>query len=189
METFTRNWWLFIVRGVLALLWAAFAIAQPAAAIAALVIIFGVYALADGLVALYFTFKRDNAYRGWSLFEGIVGVAAGILTFMRPGLTALALYSFIAAWAFLTGIAEVAIAVSLRKAIRGEGWLIAQGVISVAFGVLMVALPRAGVIALIGLVAGFAAVSGVMWIALGIELSQLHRNVQVRDFGGTPVMP
>jgi uncharacterized membrane protein HdeD (DUF308 family) len=194
MEPFTRYWWLFILRGVFALAFGVLALVRPGAALLALVIVFGAYALLDGVAALVFAFRKDNPHRGWSIFEGVTGVAAGLLTLLVPGITALTLYVLIASWAVLTGIAEIVIAIRLRRELKGEGWLIAQGLLSVAFGILMVALPAVGVIALVALISAFAFIAGTLWVALGIRLGRLdrasradHPHVGTRPQAGVPI--
>jgi uncharacterized membrane protein HdeD (DUF308 family) len=175
METYTHYWWLLVLRGVFALLFGVLTIIHPGAALATLVVVFGAYALANGVAALVMAFRRDNRHRGWSVFEGIVGVAAGALILLKPGISSLALYAFIAAWAVTTGIAEIALAIYLRREIEGEGWLIAQGILSTGFGVLMVALPAVGIVALVALIASYAFIAAAFWVALGFEMSRLGR--------------
>lgn len=152
-----------------------FALSSPGAALLSLVLVFGIYALADGVTALVFAFRKNNPHRGWSIFQGGIGILAGLAALVFPGTTAIALYVMIASWAVLSGIATVVIAIGLRKQLRGEGWLIAHGLLTVAFGVLMVALPAAGVVALISLIAAFAFIAGGVWIAFGIKLARLRK--------------
>ena len=104
------------------------------------------------------------------MIEGIVGIGAGIVTFLWPGLTALALLYIIAAWALITGVLELVAAFRLRRVIRDEWWLVLGGIASVVFGVLMLAMPAAGALALVWLIATYAIVFGVLLIALALRL-------------------
>src|SRR5713101_6059608 len=101
--------------------------------LAALVLLFGAYAIVDGALALYAAMRSRGKHLWAPLLEGVVGIAAGLVAFLLPGLTALALLFVIAAWAILTGIMEVITAVRLRQVIEHEWTLIFSGVLSVIF--------------------------------------------------------
>lgn len=179
------NWWLFALRGVLALLFGALALFMPFAALSAFVLIFGVWAFLDGIHALA---AAITGWRSWQLvLVGLVGIAVGLLTFFRPGITAFGLYAAIAAWSIARGVLEIAVAIELRKRITGEVWLALGGVASIVFGVLMVALPSAGVLALAWLIGIYALTFGVIMLVLGGRLYRLRhparaeaRRVDVR---------
>jgi uncharacterized membrane protein HdeD (DUF308 family) len=164
------NWWLFALRGVLAVIFGVLALVQPLAALAALVLVFGVWAFIDGINALALAV---TGWRSWQLvLGGLVGIAVGLFTFFRPGITALGLYAAVAAWSIARGILEIAVAVELRKHVRGELWLVAAGIASILFGVLMIVLPVAGVLALAWLIGIYALMFGVLMIALALRLRQ-----------------
>jgi len=172
----TSNWWLVLLRGILAVLFGIFALASPLAAFGALVLVFGVWAFIDGIDALAMSI---SGWRSWQfLVAGLVGIGVGLLTFFRPGFTAMALYAAIAAWSIARGILEIGIAVELRKAIRGEFWLVLSGVVSIVFGVLMILLPAAGVLALAWLIGIYALIFGLMMIALSVRLRSAHKKVE-----------
>ncbi|HEX5634586.1 MAG TPA: HdeD family acid-resistance protein [Gemmatimonadales bacterium] len=157
-------WWVFLLRGIAALLFGALALVAPAATISALVMTFAVFAVASGVLAIVGAVQLRGASAHWWvwLFQGLAGVVVGMLTFRNPGITALVLLFFIAAHAILTGLFEVVTAVRVRKEIEGEGWIIAAGVASILFGVLLVARPGAGALALITVIGAYAAVVGVL---------------------------
>src|SRR3954464_3482575 len=118
------HWWVLVVRGVAAVIFGVLALLYPPGAIAALVVLFGAYAIVDGIfniVAAVRTPHRGQRW-GWLLFEGIVSLLAGLVTLFWPGPTALALVLLIGSWSLVTGIAEIAAAIRLRKTIQGE-WL------------------------------------------------------------------
>jgi uncharacterized membrane protein HdeD (DUF308 family) len=171
-----QNWWTLALRGLVAVLFGIAAFIWPGITLWALVTLFGAYALVDGIFALVAAFTRNvERQRWWALlFEGIVGVGVGILTFMWPGLTALGLLYLIAFWAILTGVFEVITAIRLRREITGE-WIMALiGVLSIVFGVLLVAHPLAGALSLVWMIGAFVLAMGVLMIALAFRLRSLR---------------
>jgi uncharacterized membrane protein HdeD (DUF308 family) len=172
----SKHWWVFVVRGVLALLFGIGTFVMPGVTLAALILVYALYAFADGVVAVIAAFGKRPAGEGfpWSLLLiGIAGIAAGAITFMYPGLTAFVLLYFIAAWHIVRGVFEVAVAIRLRKEIEGEGWLIAAGLLSIVFGLFLSLRPAAGALALLWLIGSFAIVFGIIVIALGFRLKGL----------------
>jgi uncharacterized membrane protein HdeD (DUF308 family) len=170
------NWWLVALEGVLAIIFGILTLVEPAAALAAVVLIFGVWAFIDGISAL------TLALTGWKSWQmvvlGLVGIAAGVFTFYRPNITAFALYATIAAWAIARGIIEIVVAIELRKRIKGEMWLVLAGIASVLFGVLMIVLPVAGAFALAWLLGVYALTFGVIMLALSFKLRGLRHGVE-----------
>jgi len=123
LETLSRYWWAVVLRGVVAVLFGVMALVWPGITVFALVVLFGAYALVDGVITLATAIggNRERAgSRGWLVVEGIAGVLIGILTFAWPGVTALALLWLIAAWAIVTGVLEIVSAVRLRRELRHE---------------------------------------------------------------------
>jgi len=118
----TRKWWLLTLRGMIAVLFGLAALVWPGATLTALVLLFGAYALVDGLLALIVSLlDRQESDHGWALLlKGLAGIAIGVLTFLWPSVTAQALVYLIAAWAILTGAFEVVAAVDLRNVVEGE---------------------------------------------------------------------
>ena len=118
----TRNWWLLGLRGMVAVLFGWAALVWPGATLAALALLFGAYALVDGLLALVVSLLDPDEFdRGWVLLlKGLAGIATGVLTYLWPSVTAQALVYLIAAWAILTGALEVVAAIDLRKLVEGE---------------------------------------------------------------------
>lgn len=176
--TLARSWWLFLLRGLLAIAFGILAFSRPLAALAALVIVYGAWAFVDGITALVLAVKR---WRTWHLFAvGILGVAVGLITFFNPSITALGLYIVVAAWSIARGIIEIVLAVRLRKQIEGEVWMILGGIASIVFGVLLVAMPAAGLLALAWLVGIYAVTYGVIMLFLSARLHSLRRP-EVRE--------
>jgi len=175
----TRNWWVVALRGAIAILFGIMALVWPGAAMATLVLFFGAFAFADGILASWaaFTMRRQNRMWGPLLLEGITGIALGLLVFLWPAMTAVVLILFVAAWAFVTGVFEIAAAISLRKEIEGEWALALSGVLSIGLGVLLAIWPGAGLLALIVVIGVYAIVFGVVMVALAFRLRGLHQGL------------
>ncbi len=166
-----RNWWVVALRGIFAIVFGILAFLWPAIALATLILLFGIYALADGICAVITAVTHKiGTRRWWGLFAGIVSIIAGILAFAWPGITALALLYLIAAWAIVTGILEILAAIELRKELSNEWLLILSGIVSVVFGVLVTANPGAGALSIIWLISIYAVILGVLLVVLGIRL-------------------
>src|SRR5262245_35025924 len=167
-----------IVRGLVGIAIGVLAFMWPGLTIAVLVAIFAVYAFVDGLTnVIRGLMPTHGEGRSWVLaLQGLVGIGAGVLAFLWPGLTVLALILFIAAWAVVKGAFEIAAAIRLRKVIRGEWLLALSGVLSILFGLIVFAFPGAGALGIAWMLAFYAVASGVVLLMLGIRLRS-HRLV------------
>ena len=167
-----RIWWLAALRGVAAVIFGILALAYPGMTLVTLVLFFGAYVLVDGIasVATSITNWRERDDHWLMLLSGIAGIGIGIVTFRTPELTALILLMYIAAWALVIGVIQVAAAIRLRKEIEGELWLAASGILSILFAFALWLFPGAGALSLIWLIGGYAIVFGVMLIALSLKL-------------------
>lgn len=163
---------LLIVRGIIGLVIGVIAFGWPGITIAALVVIFGFYAFIDGVTNLVLGLTRTRTHgRSWATaVQGVVGIAAGVLTFVWPGVTALALVIFIGAWAIVTGIFELVAAIRLRKVIQGEWMLALSGIMSLVFGILVFAFPGAGAVGIAWVLGTYSAAAGLVLIMLGVRL-------------------
>lgn len=163
---------LLIIRGVIGVLAGVLAFAWPGITIAVLVVLFGVYAIIDGISNLVLGLTPTPSHgRAWAqVLQGIIGVGAGVLAFIWPGVTALALIWFIGAWAVVTGVFEIAAAIRLRKIITGEWMLALAGVLSCVFGLLVLAVPGAGAVGIAWTLGAYAVASGAVLIMLGVRL-------------------
>ncbi|HZA83781.1 MAG TPA: DUF308 domain-containing protein [Actinomycetes bacterium] len=178
-EYLSRYWWTLAIRGAIAVGFGLAALIWPDITLRVLVWLFGFYAVVDGLLALAALIVGGGLLRGrrgWLIVEGVVGIAAGIFTFLWPDITALVLLYLIAAWAIVTGLLEVAAAIFLRRELRGEWLLALAGVLSVAFGILLAVRPAEGAIALVSVIGVFAILFGVVLLALGVRLRRLRRR-------------
>jgi uncharacterized membrane protein HdeD (DUF308 family) len=173
LRTLGRNWWALALRGVAAILFGILAFAWPGITLFVLVLFFGAYMLVDGIFAIVAAVRAAGEEDRWwlLLIEGILGVLAGLVAFFWPGLTALALLYFIAAWAIVTGIMEIVAAIRLRQEIEGEWALGLSGLLSVIFGILLVVLPApAGLLSLVWLIGAYAVATGVLLLILGFRV-------------------
>ncbi len=171
------NWRALALRGVCAVSFGIVAFAMPAAAIAAFVILFGAYALADGVLALVSEVRAGQAGGRWSPVAayGVSGVMVGIWAFVAPVWTMIALVALVAAWAVITGALEIAATVRLRRTIRGEWLLGLDGVISLLLGAVLVIAPLAGVVVLTWWIGAFVLVSGLFQLALAFKFRRWLR--------------
>lgn len=163
----TGHWWALALRGAIAILFGLAALLRPGIAVEALILLFGAYALVDGIFSIVGVFGGTQAGtpRWLLLIEGIAGIVAGLIAFALPGLTAILLLYLIAAWAIITGISEIAMAIRLRKEIRGEWALIVGGVLSVLFGIILAIIgPVAGLLSLIWVIGFYALIFGILML-------------------------
>ena len=174
LEHLGRNWGWVVLRGVAAVLFGLLAFAWPGLTLAVLVIVWGAYAIADGVLALIAAWRvRHHGRPFWSLLiVGLLGIAAGLVTFLWPGMTALLLLMFIASWAVVMGIFQIRAAIRLRQEIQNEWLLGLSGALSILFGILMFLRPGAGALAVVWVVAAYAVVFGILLIGLGFRLKQ-----------------
>jgi uncharacterized membrane protein HdeD (DUF308 family) len=188
LRTLAQNWWAIVLRGVCAVLFGVGAFMWPGLTLTALILLYGAYALADGVLAVAWAFvKRTTGSFPWGmLLAGLASIAVGVLTFMWPGLTALVLLYMIAAWAIVRGVFEIVAAVALRRELEHEWLLALSGVLSVALGILLVIAPGAGALAVLWWIGGFALVAGILMIILGLRLKGMKDDVGRRPaYGGS----
>ena len=184
-----RNWWALALRGAAAIVFGIIALFWPPAAIAALVVVFGAYALVDGILNLVAAVRAGRSGQRWGalLFESIVSLLVGILTLFFPAVTALALVLFVAAWSLVTGVAEVVAAIKLRKVIEGEWLLALSGILSVAFGVLLFISPLFGAIAIAIWIGAYSVVFGGLLVGLALRLRSWASRQQQTQIPAGPV--
>jgi uncharacterized membrane protein HdeD (DUF308 family) len=180
MMIIAGNWWMFVLRGIVALLFGVLTFVLPGMALLTLVFLFGFYAIADGVFNIVAAFRKNTAGREpwWALLlGGIFSLIAGGIALLWPAIGALALLFVIAAWAIASGVMAIIAAVRLRRHIQGEWLLALSGVLSIVFGVLAFIFPGAGALAIVLWIGAYATVMGVMLIAFGIRMrAWLHHH-------------
>lgn len=167
-----RNWWAVAIRGTMAVLFALGTFLWPRLTLAVLVLWFGAYLTIDGIFAMLSALRAAKEKARWwpFLLEGLVGISLGVATFIWPAITALALLWVVAGWALLSGVFRVAAAIRLRREIRGEWLLALSGLASIGFGLGVAVFPQAAGLAIAWIIAGYAAVLGVILIVLAFRL-------------------
>jgi uncharacterized membrane protein HdeD (DUF308 family) len=172
VHTFKLNWWLLALRGLVAVLFGVLAFMWPGATLITLVWLFGAFAMVNGILSLILAAKTPKGYPkvGSLILGGLLGILAGLLAFVMPGITAVGLLILIAAWAIATGVMELVAAVRLRKIITNEWLLVLAGIASVVFGVLLLFQPAAGALALIWLIGAWAVVFGILLMILAFRM-------------------
>jgi uncharacterized membrane protein HdeD (DUF308 family) len=186
LQTLARNWWAIVLRGVFAVLFGLGAFFWPGITLAVLVLLYGAYLFADGILAVVWALmgRRAGPFP-WGVFlAGLVSIAGGLLTFFMPGLTALVLLYLIAVWAIVRGIFEIIAAFHLRRELTNEWLLALNGVLSVLFGILLIAAPGAGALAVLWMIGTFAVIVGILMIVLGFRLKGLQGTAARRPAYG-----
>lgn len=178
VDVLARNWGSVALRGVVALLFGILTLFNPGITLATLVLLFGAFALVDGMFMVVGAIANRHGEPRWVawLIGGFIGIAAGVVTFLLPGLTAAALLGIVAAWAILMGTAELAAAIRLRKVLTDEWALVLAGALTVAFGFLLIARPGLGALALVLWIGAYASVAGVLLLALAFRLRTWDRH-------------
>lgn len=173
-----RNWWSVALRGVIAILFGIAVIVWPGITLAALVTLFGFFALIGGFLFLIAAIRQRRTDEPWwlLLFEGIFGIALGIIVFIWPSITALFLLYLIAAWAIMSGIFEIVAAIQLRRQIEGEWLLAISGIASIIFGFLLAIWPGAGALAILWIIGAYAIFFGVLKLSLAFRLRNWQRR-------------
>jgi uncharacterized membrane protein HdeD (DUF308 family) len=165
-----------VTRGVVTVAFGVLALVWPQITLLALAVVFGIYALVDGVMRIINTVRdRDRAHRWLTILGGVLGIAAGIVSLIWPAITAVALALLVGAWAVVTGIAEIAAAIRLRKQIRGEALLAFAGLISVIAGIVILFRPLAGALGIAIVIGIFAVIYGAFLIAIGYQLHRENR--------------
>jgi uncharacterized membrane protein HdeD (DUF308 family) len=178
VDVLARNWWMLALRGLAALIFGLLTLFNPTITLGVLILFFGAYALVYGAFTIFAALANRRGERYWValLAGGILSILIGALTFLRPGVTAIVLLYFIAAWAIVVGLSEIVAGIRLRKVITGEWLLVLSGVLSVAFGLALIVFPGAGALAVTLWIGAYATALGILLIALAFRLWGWHRR-------------
>ena len=172
-----KNWWSLIIRGVVAIALGLIMIAWREITLGTLVLLFIGYLMFDGLLSLAGALRAAEAHERWGplLIEGLLGIGTGIVALAWPTITPLSLMYVIAAWALLTGVLEIVAGVGLREYIAGEWLLGLSGIASLLLGIVMIAVPLAGVPTIALWLGVYALIFGALLIGLGFRLQSWAR--------------
>jgi uncharacterized membrane protein HdeD (DUF308 family) len=180
LRPLTRSWWLMLLRGLASILFGIAAFVWPGLTVLALTLLYGAFAMADGILslgaALTGSGRRSMIPTGWLVVIGLLGIAAGTLAFLWPGLTAFALVIMIGAWAVAIGVLEIIGAIWLRHELEDEWLLIAAGILAVLFGAALLLKPGAGALALAWGIGAYAILSGILLVAFALRLKGVHER-------------
>jgi uncharacterized membrane protein HdeD (DUF308 family) len=179
MNHLARQWWLVAIRGILGIAFGICAFVLPAITLAVLVAFLGAYMLIDGIVSIVLALRFRHEGERWPLLvlEGILGLAVGVVTLVWPAIAALAWLYTIAAWAVVTGVLEIVLAIRLRKVISGEIFLGLSGVASIVLGIVLAMIPVAGLLAWVWVIGAYAIVYGVLLLGLAFRLRRAGASI------------
>ncbi len=171
MSVLVRNWWAFVARGVLAVLFGLISLFMPGVTMLSLVLVFAAYAMADGVLAIISAVRAGKAGEQWSFlaFEGVTGIVAGGLAAAFPGITVVVFVALIAAWALITGSFMLSAAFEL-DADHGRWWLVLGGVASLVYGGLLIFAPMIGAVVLTWWIGAYALVFGITLLIAAFRL-------------------
>ena len=173
-----RGWSFLLLRGIVAIIFGILTLTRPGITLTALVLLFAVYAISDGVLAVLAAVSGRSNQNWWMLLlGGLIGIGVGVLALLSPGLTAFALLFYIAGWAIATGVIEVIIAIRMRKEVHGEWRLIVAGVVSIAFGAFLFARPGQGALTLISAIGLYALAFGLLLVLLAFKARTLGRRL------------
>ena len=176
----SQNWWLFLIRGGLAIAFGVLAWARPDITVAALILMFGVYAIADGILEIWISISKRKSLEHWVLLliGGLLTLAIGVMTFVVPGITGLVLLLYIAIWAIVTGVLRVVMGIRIRKEVKGEWILILGGVAGILFGGILMAQPAAGALAMIWVIGSYSIFFGILFVILAFQLRGVKKDLE-----------
>lgn len=179
LRSLNQSWWLYVLRGIAAIIFGVLAFVSPSATLLALVLVFGIYALVDGVLAVIASFLMREAVNRWwvVLLEGLAGIIAGVIALVYPQITALALLFVIAFWAIFTGIMEIIAAIQLRREMSNEWALLLGGILSLILGVILLVFPSAGAVGLIWAIGSYAVLFGVLMLYLAFRVRGIARQI------------
>jgi uncharacterized membrane protein HdeD (DUF308 family) len=174
-----QRWWTLALRGAAAMLFGILTFFAPALSLYTLVLLFGAYVLVDGVFCLALAFRGQRSGRRWGslILEGVASLAIAVVTLFWPGITAVTLVLLIAAWAVVTGTAQLAAAIRLRRQIEHEWVLGLGGALSIAFGTLLFLAPQVGALAMVLWIGAYAVVFGGLLVAFSFRLRSWARRL------------
>lgn len=166
-----RNWWAFVARGILAILFGLIALFIPGVTMLSLVLLFAAYAIADGVMAIISAIHAARQGERWSLLvlEGIADIIIGAAATALPGITVVVFVALVAAWALITGSFMLAAAFEL-EADHGRWWLVLAGAASIAYGALLIVAPLMGALILTWWIGAYAILFGIALLTAALKL-------------------
>ncbi len=172
LRILTKNWWMVVLRGVLLILFAILLFANPGLTALTLAVWLAALLFMDGVFTLIGTLSswKESEDRWIFLADGALSLILGVLLFRAPGVTLLFVALTFAFWFIFSGVARMAMGVQLRKEIKGEGWMILGGALSILFGLILFAQPGLSLGTLLMLAGIFSLIGGIVLVAVGFKL-------------------
>lgn len=181
-DSWKKLWHLFLWQGIIAIAFGILAFARPGITLQALVVLFGAFAIVEGIVTIVQYARGKILLGGFAMLYAIVSILAGIGLLLYPGFSVLMVVAFVSAWAVAGGIYKIATAIELRKQIADEGPMIASGILSLLFGVLLFAImiynPLLGAVTLGQIIGLYAMLDGVMLIVSAVNMKDLGQEAE-----------
>jgi len=179
-QSILKKWWTLILRGIISIFFGGIVIANPAITLAVLTWWFGLFIIADSVLALFSVFSHWNDKEDkWLLVvEGMITLALGILISVSPFQTVSLVIMFMALWAIFSGVSRIASGIQLRKEIEGEGWMILGGILSVLFGFFIITRPGIGIATVALFIGIYSIVIGLVMVLLGWKVKSVHQAIK-----------
>lgn len=167
LDLVARNWWVYLIRGVVSILFGVTAIIWPSLTLITLVWLFGLYVIVDGVAAIWSGFTNRNRHDRWwvEILIGLAGIVAGLLVVTLPDLSALALIYFIATWMVIIGVLLIIFAIRMRQEIANEWFLGLAGLLAAILGGIFMIFPGSGAVSLVYWIGSYAILSGILLVA------------------------
>lgn len=182
IKTISKYWWVFTLRGLIAIAFGLAALLWPALTIGVMVLLFGLFALFEGLLVILTSFGKGDEKGGWTLLiEGLVGILVCVIVLLGtsigsilwPRVAAVMLVFYIAGWAILAGLFKIITAFRIRNEVKGEWMVGLSGFVSILVGVILILRPQAGVLAVAWLIGIFAIIVGIIQLLLGLKFRKI----------------
>ncbi|ADD43491.1 HdeD family acid-resistance protein [Stackebrandtia nassauensis] len=184
-ELLARSWGLLVFRGVVGVLFGVMALFWPGLTVFTLVILWGAFAIVDGVAGIAMGVAGQAGDRWIHIFFGVFSLLAGVVAFAWPAMTALVLLIFIAVWAIITGVTYLVTAWRVRHEVTGEWLLALTGVASIALGVVLLLQPTAGALGMVMFIGVLAIIWGAFTVVLGFRMRSLAKHPPAEAVGGS----
>ncbi len=190
IRAISKYWWVFTLRGLIAIAFGLAALLWPALTLGVMVLLFGLFALFEGGLAILTSFGKGDEKGGWTLlFEGVAGLlvcvivllGASLGSILWPQVAAVMLVFYIAGWAILAGLFKIITAIRIRREVKGEWMLGLSGCVSILFGLILILNPGTGVVAVAWLIGIFAIILGIFLTLLGLRFRGMGYHLKNRS--------
>jgi len=177
IQLFSKYWWSLIARGVVAIFFGLIILSWAGSSLDLLVLSFGAFALLQGIFSLVPGLSKLGGRIYFLLIEGVIGILAGVFTFLGPGIgrmlwpeiATMTLLLFIAFWALLTGLAELIGSFRLPGEIKGKWVITLNGLICLLLGLILFLRSETGATGNASVIGLFGIVFGLLWLFVGLK--------------------